>query len=209
MAAELRVAVVDDHSTVSELMARALDDEPGITCVGTATSAAAGLELVNRLRPDVVLMDVQLGSDDGLETTARLLAQHPELRVVILTARTDADLVTRAANAGACSLLPKNGSLSDVLAALRTAPREGLTVHPHLLRELVTATTQEGPVPRLTDREREVLQLLAGGRTVHQIARLLALSEHTVRGHVKKLLQKLDAHSQLEAVAVATSRGLL
>jgi DNA-binding NarL/FixJ family response regulator len=209
MAAELRVAVVDDHSTVSELMARALDDEPGIACVGTATSAAAALELVNRLRPDVVLMDVQLGSDDGLETTARLLAQHPELRVVILTARTDADLVTRAAHAGACSLLPKNGSLSDVLAALRTAPRDGLTVHPHLLRELVTATTQEGPVPRLTDREREVLQLLAGGRTVHQIARLLALSEHTVRGHVKKLLQKLDAHSQLEAVAVATSRGLL
>jgi DNA-binding NarL/FixJ family response regulator len=205
---ELRVAVVDDHATLSELMARALTHEPGLTCVGTAASAEAALALVQAERPDAVLMDVQLGADDGMELTARLVGLQPGLRVVILTARTDPDLVHRAAAAGACSLLPKNGSLDDVVSALRSAPHGGLTVHPQLLRALVTAPP-DTPAPTLTERELAVLKLLADGRAVRQIAHLLTISEHTTRGHVKKVLQKLGAHSQLEAVAVAARLGLL
>jgi DNA-binding NarL/FixJ family response regulator len=210
MGAELRVAVVDDHATVSELMARALDHEPGIRCVGTAASAAAARLLVRVEKPDAVIMDVQLGADDGIALTAELVAEQPGLRVVILTALTAPALVQRAAAAGACSLLPKNGALDDVVGALRTAAYGGLMVHPQLLRELVTASgTRAVASPALTGRELDVLRLLGDGRTVRQIAVQLTISEHTARGHVKKLLQKLDAHSQLEAVAVATKLGLL
>jgi len=208
MSAEMRVAVVDDHATVSELMARALDQEPGFTCVGIADTATAAHHLVDRHMPEAVLMDVQLGDDDGIDITAELVARHPGLRVVILTGRTDADLVQRAAAAGACSLLPKNGSLDDVLGALRTAEYGGLSVHPQLLRRLVTHSPARD-VPQLTERELEVLQLLSDGSSVRQVAGALSISEHTARGHVKKLLLKLDAHSQLEAVAVAKRVGLL
>jgi DNA-binding NarL/FixJ family response regulator len=204
---EVRVVVVDDHATVSELLARALDGEPGLACVGTASNAGAALALVEAEQPDAVVMDVQLGADDGIDTTARLLARHPDVRVVVLTARTDHDLVQRTAAAGACALLPKDGSLDDLLRALRTASQGGLMVHPQLLRELVTARPRESPA--MTERELEVLRLLHEGRTVRQMAGVLTISEHTARGHVKKVLQKLGAHSQLEAVAIATRLGML
>ncbi len=208
MEGDLRVAVVDDHATFSDLLARALDAEPGMTCVGTAADAAGALALVATEKPDAVVMDVQLLEDDGLETTAKVLQVLPGTRVVVLTARTDANLVQRAAEAGACSLMPKNGSLADVLHSLRTAPYGGLTVHPQLLRELV-GSSRDQPVTPLTEREREVLRLLQRGLQVRQIAHDLSISDHTARGHVKRLLQKLGAHSQLEAVAVATRIGLL
>ncbi len=208
MATDLRVLVVDDHSTLSDLLARALDQEPGMTCVGTASDASAALVLCDVERPDAVIMDVQLGEDDGIATTARLTADHPGVRVIILTARSDGDLVGRAAAAGACSLLPKTGSLADVLHALRASPLGGLTVHPGLLRELVT-TPRQPERPALTDRELEVLRHLHEGRTVRAIAEQLVISEHTARGHVKRVLQKLGAHSQLEAVAIAIRRGTL
>jgi DNA-binding NarL/FixJ family response regulator len=207
MGSDVRVVVVDDHATVSELLARALDGEPGLACVGTASTAALAQALVAAEEPDAVVMDVQLGADDGIDTTALLLARHPGLRVVILTARTDQDLVQRAAAAGACALLPKNGSLDDLLRALRTADRGGLMVHPQLLRRLVTGRQQGAPA--VTERELEVLRLLHEGRKARDIAQLLTISEHTARGHIKKVLQKLGAHSQLEAVAVAVRLGML
>lgn len=207
MPSDVRVVVVDDHATVSELLARALDSEPGLTCVGTASTSQQAFELVALKQPDAVVMDVQLGDDDGIDTTTGLLALHPGLRVVILTARTDRDLVQRTAASGACALLPKDGSLDDLLRALRTAESGGLVVHPQLLRQLVSVR-QQG-TPSMTERELEVLRLLHEGRTVHQIAGLLTISEHTARGHVKKVLQKLGAHSQLEAVAIAIRIGML
>jgi DNA-binding NarL/FixJ family response regulator len=204
---DIRVLVVDDHATVSELLARALDGEPGLTCVGTADTADSALRLVAAERPDAVVMDVQLGADDGIETTARLLERHPEVRVVVLTARTDNDLVQRSSAAGASALLPKDGSLDDLLLALRTPERGGLRVHQQLLRRLVTARSHD--TPAMTDRELEVLRHLHEGRSVRQMAEVLSISEHTTRGHVKRVLQKLGAHSQLEAVAIASRLGML
>jgi DNA-binding NarL/FixJ family response regulator len=209
MSGEAKVVVVDDHSTFSQLLARALDHERDVECVGTAPDAKTAAQLVDALLPDVVVMDVQLGDDDGIELTAALIERHPGLRVVVLTARTDPELVQRAAAAGACSLLPKNGQLEEVLTAIRTARSGGLAVHPTLLKSLLSVPSQRVPTAQITGREREVLGLLADGRSVRQIAKQLVISEHTARGHVKKLLAKLDAHSQLEAVAQATRLGLL
>jgi DNA-binding NarL/FixJ family response regulator len=208
-----RVLVVDDHTTFSELLALALSGEPDLECVGTARTADEGIARTMQLRPDLVVMDVQLGEDDGVEATALLTEKLPELRVVVLTAHADSHLMQRAADAGACCLLAKDGSLPDLLDALRRSHRGGLVVDPSLLRTLMsTPAGRPEPsvrVPRLTRRESDVLRMLADGLDTGTIGRELGISVHTCRGYVKGLLQKLNAHSQLEAVAIATRYGLI
>jgi DNA-binding NarL/FixJ family response regulator len=188
----------------------ALDGEPDLTCVGTAGCVAGALAMVDMLRPDLVLMDVQLGDGDGIAATAELTRTYPELRVVVLTAHIDSALMQRAADAGACCLLPKDGSLPDMLAALRSSRRGGLSIHPGVLKALITSKSPRSDyLPPLTPREQDVLRMLADGSDARAIARRLGISVNTCRGYVKNLLLKLDAHSQLEAVVIATNRGLV
>ena len=204
------VLVVDDHTTFSDLLAMALDREPDLTCVGTAASVTEAFVKVDERRPDLVIMDVRLGEGDGVTATAELTRIYPELRVVILTAHIDTALMQRAADAGACCLLPKDGSFPDLLEALRSSRREGLVVHPALLKTLIMSQPQRDvTIPSLTRREREVLKMLADGLDARAIAKNLGISVNTCRGYVKNLLLKLDAHSQLEAVVIATNRGLV
>lgn len=210
-AAPMRVLVVDDHRTFTDLVCLALGGEADLVCVGTAHTAEEALAAVAHEEPDVVLMDVELGVDNGLDLTARLVAARPALRVVVLTAHADAAVMRRAAVVGACALLPKDGSLPDLLEGLRQARRGELHVHPVLLRTLMADQdhTGQAPPPTLTPREMHVLRLLAEGRVVTEIARELGISVNTCRGYVKTLLAKLGAHSQLEAVVLAGSHGLL
>jgi DNA-binding NarL/FixJ family response regulator len=205
------VLVVDDHTTFSDLLAMALDHEPDLTCVGTASSVGKALLMAEELRPDLVIMDVQLGDGDGICATAELTRTYPDLRVVVLTAHIDSALMQRAADAGACCLLPKDGSLPDMLMALRSSRHGGLVVHPALLKALITSKPPSGNdyLPPLTPREHEVLRMLADGSDARAIARSLGISVSTCRGYVKSLLLKMDAHSQLEAVVIATNRGLV
>ncbi len=204
-----RVLVVDDHRTFSDLLALALSGLDDLECVGTAHDARQALAMAERTRPDVVVMDVQLGEDDGVAVTAQLTATYPDMRVVVLTAHASRDLMKRAAAAGACCLLPKNGSLPDMLHALRSARQGGFVVDAGLLHLLVTGPREENPLPALSRREAEVIALLAQGKDTATIARTLGISVNTCRGYVKTLLGKLDAHSQLEAVAIAIRRGLV
>jgi DNA-binding NarL/FixJ family response regulator len=205
------VLVVDDHTTFSDLLAMALNSEPDFTCVGTAPGVAKAMTMVDELRPDLVLMDVHLSDGDGVAATAELTQIYPELRVVVLTAHTDTTLMQRAADAGACCLLPKDGSLPDMLAALRSSRRGGLVVHPALLSALISARPRRRSdyLPALTRRERDVLRMLADGSDARAIARDLGIAVATCRGYVKSLLLKLNAHSQLEAVVIATNHGLV
>jgi DNA-binding NarL/FixJ family response regulator len=204
------ILVVDDQTTFSDLLAMALNAEPDFTCVGTAPSVAKALAMVEELRPDLVLMDVRLGDGDGVTATAELTRLYPQIRVVVLTAHTDTALMQRAADAGACCLLPKDGSLPDMLEALRTARRGGLVVHPALLKSLIaTQPPKPGYLPPLSRRERDVLRMLADGSDAKTIAKDLGIAVNTCRGYVKSLLLKLNAHSQLEAVVIATNHGLV
>jgi DNA-binding NarL/FixJ family response regulator len=206
----LSVLVVDDHRTFADLLEVALDAEADLSCVGSAHDVATGLAMVDELCPDLVVMDVQLGDGDGISATTVITRRHPDVRVVVLTAHADADLMRRAAEAGACCLLPKDGSLPDLLEALRTASRGGFIVHPTLLKNLVSARPAGTMyIPPLSPREQDVLELLADGSDVRSIAEELGISLNTCRGYVKSLLAKLNAHSQLEAVAVANRNGLL
>jgi DNA-binding NarL/FixJ family response regulator len=213
----IRVLVVDSHQTFAELLGLALTGQRDLSYEGHAATGAEALRLVAELRPDVVLMDVDLPDCDGIATAERLRAEHPQTRIVVLTGSTDATLVGRATAAGASGFLTKDGALGDVLHAVHTAHAGGMTVSTHLLTGLLRSTAAQvagtgghgGPGGGLTAREHEVLRLMASGLDPRAIARQLGISVHTCRGHVKSVLAKLDAHSQLEAVAVATRRGLL
>jgi DNA-binding NarL/FixJ family response regulator len=203
------VVVVDDHATVAELLCRALSSEPDLTCLGSAHSFADGEALVTALRPDVAVLDARLGDGDGVELAAKLTSQLPDLRVVIFTGYADADLAAAAAEAGVGWLLSKQGSLDRLLASVRAAPRENLVVDPTLFLEISRPVAGATAPPRLTRREHEVLQLLAEGLDTRGIARKLNISVNTCRGYIKSLLARLGAHSQLQAVAIATGHGLV
>ena len=207
-----RVLMVDDHRTFTDLVGVALAGEPDLEFLGAAHDRAEARRLVGELQPDIVVMDVNLGDEDGLELSADLLSDDPELRVVVLTAHGDARVMRRAAAVGACALLAKDGSLPELLAGLRGAKRGGLVVHPELLRTLVVSDEEPTGPPMdlaLTPRELAVLQRLADGRQVNAIAKELGISVHTCRGYVRAVLSKLGAHSQLEAVVVAVMHGLV
>ena len=203
------VFVVDDHQIFTGLLKVAIDLEPDLEWAGSAPNAAAALASMSVRAPDLVVMDYQLGDGDGdgVKATAALTQAHPTTRVVMLTGHAHEDLIHLAARAGACALMPKSGRLSDLLDCLRTAAPTGFTVHPTLLKTLIRRGTPSG-VPRLSPRETEVLHQLARGRDLRAIAAQLGISTSTCRGYVQTVLEKLDAHSRLEAVAAANRLGL-
>jgi DNA-binding NarL/FixJ family response regulator len=207
----ITVLVVDGHQTFAELLGVALRGQPDLRYVGHARNGQQAIQLAAELKPDVILLDPELPDADGIAIAEMLRHRQPDTRVVILTASSEATLVGRATAAGAAGFLSKNGALGDVLHAVHTAHGGGMTVSTDILARLLRSTA---PVvgPRgggLTAREHEVLELMASGLDPRAIARRLGISVHTCRGYVKAVLAKLDAHSQLEAVAVATRRGLI
>lgn len=209
MGVRTRVLVVDDHRTFADLLALALAAETDLECVGTATSVSSAVLMAASLNPDLVIMDVQLGDGDGIAATAQLTREFPDLRVVVLTAFVDSGLMRRAIDAGACALLPKDGALDEMLQAVRTAQRGGFAVHPKLLMTLVGSHLPRQRTPSLTQREQDVLRMLAGAADTRMIARELGISVSTCRGYVKSVLVKLGAHTQLEAVIIAMRQGLV
>ena len=207
----LRVLVVDDHSTFAELLTGAIDREPDLVSVGHATTGAGGVAMFDRLRPDVVLMDLQLPDIDGFAATAQIVAINPDVRVIMLTAHVTATVVADAAASGVCGFLPKDGHLADMLTTVRTAEPGSLAVDPALLARLIgqPQTPSRTLARPLSQRELTVLTRMADGKNVTNIARELSISAHTCRAHVKAVLSKLGAHSQLEAVVTAVRIGLI
>jgi DNA-binding NarL/FixJ family response regulator len=206
----VRVLVVDDHTTFAELLTGALDRESDLVTVGSARTVDEAISQYKALKPDVIVMDYHLAGGDGLDAAARIMSMDRNTRIVMLTGDPTQDALERAAEIGICAFLPKDGSLATVLDSLRHARTGSMVVDPSLLSQLVTrrAATPPASVP-LTLRELSVLRLMADGNDVRTNARILGISESTCRGHVKAILAKLDAHSQLEAVAIATRRGFL
>jgi DNA-binding NarL/FixJ family response regulator len=205
----ITVLVVDAHQTFAELLGVALGGQPDLRYVGHARTGAEAVRLATELRPDVVLLDPELSDADGIAIAELLRHRLPDTRVVILTASNEPSLVGRATAAGASGFLTKDGALGDVLNAVHTAHGGGMTVSTDILARLLRSTAPVTPGGGLTAREHEVLVLMAAGHDARAIARRLGISVHTCRGHVKAVLAKLGAHSQLEAVAVATRRGLI
>ncbi|MCU1424970.1 MAG: hypothetical protein JWM51_1261 [Microbacteriaceae bacterium] len=205
----IRVLVVDDHTTFSELLTGALNMESDLSCVGSARTVEEAVARFTDLEPDVVVMDYHLAGGNGLDAAAQILAAAPQTRILMLTGDPTRAALERAAEIGVCAFLPKDGSLATVLESLRSASCGSMVVDPSLLTALVARPAAAGANTRLTLRELGVLRLMADGNDVRTNARLLGITESTCRGHVKAILAKLDAHSQLEAVANASRLGLL
>jgi DNA-binding NarL/FixJ family response regulator len=206
------VMIVDDHPVFAELLGLALNAEPDLEWVGHASTSAQALELLDDLVPDVVVMDLQLGSGatEGIDLTAAVLRRRPAARVVVLTALKDHQLAVAAAAAGAVGFMQKDGALTAVIEALRAAHLGFLLIPPDLLSAMSRLSPSVGGRPAgLTARELEVLALMGDGLTSQVIAERLGLSAGTARTHVQRVIVKLGAHTRLEAVVNAARLGLL
>ncbi len=205
---ERTVLVVDDHRSFAEMLAGALDQVPGLRCIGLAHSGAEGVDLARRLQPDLVVMDIQMPQEDGLVATGRIRAVAPEAVVAVLTAHASPEWVGRAAQAGASAFVPKNGSLQEMVDVLTTLRRGQLVVAPSTFAVPAASVAQQPP-PDLSQREVDVLRMLAAGTAVKDMAPALGITVNTCRGYIKTVRQKLGATSQLDAVLKAQELGLI
>lgn len=204
----VRILVCDDHAVVRAGLLALLDSTPGIEVVGEAGTGEEALALAAKLRPDVVLMDLQLGEGiNGVETTRRLTALPDAPRVLVLTTYdTDAD-ITRAIEAGATGYLLKAERPDELFAAIRAAALGRTVLSPPVASRVMA--NLRSPRPALTDRERDILAHLARGLGNQEIARALFISEATVKTHLRRIYGKLDVDTRAGAVAVAKEQRLL
>ena len=211
-----RVMVIDDHVLVRVGVARLLDDLPGFACVGTAADAVTGLNACRSLQPDLLLLDLHLppppgepeqppGTLQGLDVARALAVEQPQLRIVVLSARTDPDTVRSALRTGVSGYIGKDFCLDELEAALRTALAGHRWLSPSLAGALEAA---ERPTVRLTPRQRDVLSLIARGQSNKEIARQLSVSVKTVEYHRAELIARLDLHDVASLTRFAIEHGL-
>jgi DNA-binding NarL/FixJ family response regulator len=207
----IRVLIVDDHQMMAEGIRAALESEADIRVVGVAGTASDALTIATAMLPDVVLMDFRLPDRDGSQAALDVRAVVPGVAVVMLTGFGDDATLTKAIDAGCAGFVHKSADIETVVDAVRRA-RAGEPVFSaddlsKLVRHLRGDTAPLGA--DLTNRELEVLQLLAEGVTTDALAERLFISKHTARSHVRNILAKLGAHSKLEAVAIAARAGIV
>lgn len=202
----IRIALIDDHPIVLDGIAANLEDADDISVVARGERAADALRIADEVGPDVIVLDLELPDRNGL-SVIRELKTHPNApRVVVFTAYGGANRVTQALDAGADSYVVKGTSFDELLTAIREASRGRRRLAPEVAAALAEGY---GTHERLTDREREILALLAQGRANREIAQRLHITERTVKFHVSQILARLGAANRAHAVTIAQERGLL
>ena len=210
MTDSIRVLVVDDHAVVREGLRTFLELQDGIEVAGEAADGEEAIALAERLRPDVVLMDLVMPALDGLGAMRALRDRVPEARVIVLTSFADDDKLLPALRAGAAGYLLKNAQPQELARAVRAAHAGEALLDPLVAARLVEALAGDPePLDRLTPREREVLGLIGRGFSNKLIARELGLSEKTVKTHVGHVLAKLGVTDRTQAALVAVRAGLV
>jgi DNA-binding NarL/FixJ family response regulator len=206
----IRVLLVDDHALLRAGMARLLDLADDVAVVGSAGSGAEGLAMAAALHPDVVLMDLSMPGMSGVEATRRLLAADPDAAVVVLTSFADADLVVDALDAGAIGYLLKDSEPDGLVDAVRAAGRGESPLDPRAARVVVRTRAKAAPSASvLSEREKEVLVLVAEGLANKQIARTLGIAERTVKAHLTSVFTQIGVTDRTSAALWAHRRGLV
>ena len=205
-ATALRVVIADDHTMVRTGLRVLLEMEPDVAVVGEAGSVAATTACLHEHTPDVLILDVHLGAENGLDAMPALLDASPGTRVLVLTMQDDPAFARKALRAGASGYVLKEAARADLVAAVRAVARDETYLHPQLAARVVL---EQEPADRLTPRELEILRLIALGHTNAQVARDLYLSVRTVETHRANLQRKLGVTSRAELVRCALERELI
>jgi DNA-binding NarL/FixJ family response regulator len=207
------VVVADDQSAVREGLVLLLGTLPGITVAGQAENGDAAVEVVAAVKPQVVLMDLNMPQTDGVEATRRIRASHPQTQVVVLTTYSDDESIIGALQAGALGYLTKDATRAEIGRAVTAAAAGQAVLDPQVQQRLLSAAVR-APAPAdghgaddLTPRESEVLRLIAAGRSNREIARALFVSEATVKTHVNRIFAKTGSRDRTQAVRYAYTHG--
>jgi DNA-binding NarL/FixJ family response regulator len=210
----IRVLVADDHTIVRQGLVGILKGSADIEVVGEAGDGAEAVEKATKLKPDVVVLDVSMPHLNGIEAARRIREALPGTRVLVLTMHDDEEYVLKMVRAGASGYLLKDSAASELLAAIRALKAGKASFGPHATRALAEAYQSDRPLPedpfeRLTDREREIFQLVVEGKTNAQIAEMLFISPKTVDNHRTRMMEKLGVHGTAELVRFAAKHKLI
>jgi DNA-binding NarL/FixJ family response regulator len=204
----ISILIVEDQRIVREGLRAVLEDESEIAIVGEAANGQEAIDLFARLRPDVVLMDLQMPLVDGPEATRRIRELAPDAHILVLTTYATDEFIFKALRAGAKGYLLKDASVDELLGAIRSVHAGQTLLAPTVAARLVVGVSTGGP-EALTPRELEVLTLVGQGRSNAEIATLLAIAPRTAKVHVQNILSKLGATNRTEAVSLAVRQGLI
>lgn len=209
---KIRVLICDDHSIVRSGIRALLELESDIEVVGEAANGREAVDMASELKPDVVLMDIAMPLMDGLEATRRISKSNPQTKVLILTQYDNKEYALSSIKAGAVGCVPKKAGPVELVSAIRVVHQGDAFLHPSMAKWMVKDYLQrvdEDPYDSLSGRKREVLRLVAEGRSNREIADLLCISVKTVLGHRERLMAKLDVHSRTELIKYAIRKGLI
>jgi DNA-binding NarL/FixJ family response regulator len=216
MMPKIKVLVADDHTILRDGICALLALAEDMEVVGEASNGSEALEMVGKVNPDVVLMDIAMPIMNGLEAMLRLHKEFPRTRVLVLTQYDDREYVLPAIQAGALGFISKIAASSELISGIRSVYRGDSFLSPSVAKFLVQEYQHEGsleerydPYQQLTDREREILKLIAEGYTTRQIAEMLVVSMKTVEGHRSNLMAKLDIHDRIGLVKYALQKGII
>lgn len=213
---EIRVLLAEDHTIVRKGLRSLLDAEAGIEVVGGAGDGREAVRKVQQLSPDIVVMDIAMPGLNGLEGTRQIRKRFPEVKVVILTMHTDEEYILQILASGASGYVVKQAAPRELVSAIQSVHRGGSFFSPSISKKIVEgyirqaeATVEANSYQKLTEREREVLQLIAEGHSTRQIGQLLHISVKTVETHRAHLTDKLDIHSVAELTQYAIRKGVI
>ncbi|MFC2018589.1 response regulator [Chloroflexota bacterium] len=209
---KIKVLIVDDHPILREGIRALIDLNDDIEVVGEAAEGNEAIEKARELSPDVVLMDLAMPTMEGTEATCRIIEGNPEAKVLVMSQYDSKESVLSVMKAGAAGYVPKRALGSELVSAIRIVHRGDLFLHPSAATALIEDylhQSREDPYDSLTGREREILKLVAEGRTSQEVANRLAISVKTVFGHRTKLRKKLGLHSHTDLVKYAIYKGLV